>query len=66
MPIAAQSRLVIPGRLRRVSAAALIAGATLLSAFPAAAPIAALEPPRPLPGYKPEFVTQTDQRPFID
>ena len=66
MPIAARSRLVIPGRLRRVSAAALIAGATLLSAFPAAAPVAALEPPRPLPGYKPEFVTQTDQRPFID
>jgi hypothetical protein len=57
----------MPGRFRRLSAAALLAVATL-SAFPAAgpAPVAALEPPRPLPGYRPTFVTQTDQRPWTD
>ena len=67
MPIAARSRPT-PGRLPRVIAAALLAVACLLTAFPAAAPapVSALEPPRPLPGYKARFVTQTDQRPFID
>ena len=67
MPIAAHSRPT-PGRLPRVIAAALLAVACLLTAFPAAAPapVSALEPPRPLPGYKARFVTQTDQRPFID
>jgi hypothetical protein len=68
MPIAARSRPARPGRLPRLVAAALLAVASLLTAFPAAAPApaAALEPPRPLPGYKARFVTQTDQRPFID
>ena len=65
MPIAAHSRPT-RGRLSRVIAAALLAAACLLTAFPAAAPASALEPPRPLPGYKARFVTQTDQRPFID
>ena len=37
---------------------------TWLSAAPA--PAAALEPPRPLPGYRPHFVTQTDVRPWND
>ena len=68
MPIAARPRQATTGRLPRVIAAALLAVATLLTAFPAGtpAPAAALEPPRPLPGYKARFVTQTDQRPFID
>jgi len=68
MPIAARSRPATPGRLPRVVAAALLAVAFLLTAFPAAAParVSALEPPRPLPGYKARFVTQTDQRPFVD
>ena len=67
MPIAARSRPT-RGRFPRVIAAALLAVACLLTAFPAAAPapVSALEPPRPLPGYKARFVTQTDQRPFID
>jgi hypothetical protein len=67
MPTAAPTRPA-PGRLPRVIAAALLAVACLLTAFPAAAPapVSALEPPRPLPGYKARFVTQTDQRPFID
>ena len=29
-------------------------------------PPRALEPPRPLPGYHPRFVTETDERPMID
>ncbi len=29
-------------------------------------PAAALEPPRPLPGYRPAFVTETDSQPQID
>jgi hypothetical protein len=68
MPIAARSRPASPGRFPRVIAAALLAVACLLTAFPAAAPapVSALEPPRPLPGYKARFVTQTDQRPFVD
>jgi hypothetical protein len=36
----------------------------LLVALPS--PAAALEPPRPLPGYHPPFVTQTDERPMND
>ncbi|HET7830308.1 MAG TPA: hypothetical protein VFL03_12170 [Candidatus Limnocylindrales bacterium] len=71
MPIAARPRPATPGRfapVARVLAASLLAVASVLTAFPAAspAPAAALEPPRPLPGYKARFVTQTDQRPFID
>ena len=67
MPIAARPG-PREGRRTRVLAAALLAVASLLTAFPAAspAPVAALEPPRPLPGYKARFVTQTDQRPFVD
>ena len=38
--------------------------AMLLAMLPS--PVAALEPPRPLPGYRPRFVTETDDRPMID
>ena len=38
--------------------------AMLLGAAPS--PAAALEPPRPLPGYRPTFVTQTDVHPIND
>ena len=38
--------------------------AMLLAMLPS--PVAALEPPRPLPGYRPHFVTETDDRPMID
>jgi hypothetical protein len=37
---------------------------TLLSVT--AAPAAALEPPRPLPNYRPVFVTETDENPWTD
>ena len=30
------------------------------------APVAALEPPRPLPDYRPTFVTETDEHPWTD
>ncbi|HEY3334356.1 MAG TPA: hypothetical protein VGK16_03890 [Candidatus Limnocylindrales bacterium] len=48
----------------RAAAVALLAAASLLSALPA--PAAALEPPRPLPEYRPAFVTETDTRPWTD
>lgn len=48
----------------RTLAAACLALATLLAV--AAAPAFALEPPRPLPGYRATFVTQTDKRPWND
>ena len=48
----------------RAAAVALLAAASLLTALPA--PAAALEPPRPLPGYRPAFVTETDTRPWTD
>lgn len=54
----------IATRPARAFATACLAVATLLTALPA--PAAALEPPRPLPGYRANFVTQTDQRPSTD
>ena len=51
-------------RLARLVVAACLAAATWLSAAPA--PASALEPPRPLPGYHPAFVTETDVRPWKD
>jgi hypothetical protein len=51
-------------RSLRALATATILFATLLAAMPS--PAAALEPPRPLPGYHPRFVTETDERPMID
>ena len=45
-------------------AAACLAVAGLLAV--AAGPVSALEPPRPLPGYHPAFVTETDQHPWRD
>jgi hypothetical protein len=53
--------------IRRPVRALLIATlvvATLIAA--AAIPASALEPPRPLPGYRAHFVTETDTRPWID
>ena len=53
----------IASRPVRVLAACLVA-ASLLGLVPGSA--AALTPPRPLPGYRPAFVTETDTRPWID
>ncbi len=50
--------------LLRTLAAAWLASATLLAA--GAGPAAALDPPQPLPGYRPAFVTETDTRPWKD
>jgi hypothetical protein len=49
--------------LRTLAAACLVAVA-LAGILPG--PAAALEPPRPLPGHRPAFVTETDTRPWID
>lgn len=51
-------------RSARSIAAACLALVVLLGTAPG--PVAALEPPRPLPGYRPAFVTETDTRPWID
>ena len=52
-----------PSLLRTIAAASL-ATATLIGIT--AGPAAALDPPRPLPGYHPAFVTETDTRPWQD
>lgn len=51
-------------RSSRALVAACLVAVTWLSATPA--PAAALEPPRPLPGYRPDFVTETDSLPWTD
>lgn len=51
-------------RSARSVATACLVLVTLFGAAPR--PAAALEPPRPLPGYRPAFVTETDSRPIID
>jgi hypothetical protein len=51
-------------RPARTFAAACLVLVTLFGVAPR--PAAALEPPRPLPDHRPEFVTQTDTRPWID
>jgi hypothetical protein len=51
-------------RSARTLAAACLVLVTLLGVAPR--PAAALEPPRPLPNYRPEFVTETDTRPWVD
>ena len=51
-------------RSARSLATACLVLVTLLGVAPR--PAAALEPPRPLPGYRPEFVTETDTRPWVD
>ncbi len=56
MPIASRSAQAL--------AAACLVVVTWLSVTPA--PAAALDPPRPLPGYRPAFVTETDTRPWND
>jgi hypothetical protein len=54
----------IATRPARAFATACLVVATLLTALPS--PAAALEPPRPLPGYRAGFVTQTDRRPMTN
>jgi hypothetical protein len=54
----------IVSRSLRALATAPILLALLLAALPT--PAAALEPPRPLPHYRPPFVTETDERPMND
>jgi hypothetical protein len=54
----------IAPRTTRALVALCLVAAGWLSAPPA--PASALEPPRPLPGYHPAFVTETDQRPWKD
>ncbi len=49
--------------LRRLFAASLAVAALLVVA---SGPASALEPPRPLPGYRPAFVTETDEHPWTD
>ncbi len=56
MPIVSQSA--------RAFLAACLVVVTLLAITPGSA--AALEPPRPLPGYRPAFVTETDTLPWTD
>jgi hypothetical protein len=51
-------------RSARTLAAACLVLVTLLGVAPR--PAAALEPTRPLPGYRPVFVTETDTRPWTD
>lgn len=48
---------------RRLAAACLALAALLTVA---SGPVSALEPPRPLPGYRPAFVTETDEHPWTD
>ncbi len=54
----------LTSRLARALATACFVVVTWLSALPPTA--AALEPPRPLPDYRPAFVTETDERPWRD
>ncbi|HEY4190057.1 MAG TPA: hypothetical protein VGM28_06535, partial [Candidatus Limnocylindrales bacterium] len=54
---------IVSRPLRALAAAPLVL-AVLLGAAPT--PASALEPPRPLPGYRPPFVTQTDVHPTND
>ena len=53
----------IPRSARTLAAACLVL-VTLFGVAPR--PAAALEPPRPLPDHRPEFVTETDTRPWVD
>jgi hypothetical protein len=64
MSIAVTPRRATVAARARAAAVAILAAASLLTALPA--PAAALEPPRPLPGYRPAFVTETDTRPWTD
>jgi hypothetical protein len=65
MPAATPSRRTRLARsLARSSAAAAVVLVTLLGFAPGRA--SALEPPRPLPGYRAGFVTETDERPWRD
>jgi hypothetical protein len=54
--------------LRRPSSLLVVAGLVVatMAGIVAPARVNALEPPRPLPGPRPEFVTETDTRPWND
>jgi hypothetical protein len=54
----------LTSRPARAIAAACFVVVTWLSAAPL--PAAALQPPQPLPNYRPEFVTETDEHPWTD
>lgn len=54
----------IATRTAHALAAACLAIVMLVVVFPG--PAAALQPPRPLPGYRAHFVTQTDRRPMTN
>ena len=65
MPVARPPRRSLLLRtLARTSATAALALVALLAVAPG--PASALEPPRPLPGYRAGFVTETDERPWRD
>jgi hypothetical protein len=55
MPARRTTRILIAACLAIASLVALAPGTTV-----------ALDPPRPLPGYRPTFVTETDARPWTD
>ncbi len=61
---AATPGMPIVSRPARALIAACLVVVTLLAVAPGSA--VALEPPRPLPGYRPAFVTETDTRPWTD
>ncbi len=50
--------------IRRAFGAALFTASLLLTSMPA--PSFALDPPRPLPGYRPTFVTERRSGPWVD
>ncbi len=56
----------MPNLRRHASAAVVACLALVLLAGLAPGRASALEPPRPLPGHRPVFVTETDTRPWID
>ena len=58
---APSSQMPYVSRLPRALLAAVLVAGVALSVAPSRA--SALEPPSPLPGYRPEFVTETDVRP---
>jgi len=61
---AARPGMSIVRRSVHALAAASLIVSMVLAAMPASA--TALQPPRPLPGYHPRFVTETDERPWND
>ncbi|MEK6720813.1 MAG: hypothetical protein AABZ33_09110 [Chloroflexota bacterium] len=59
--------LHLPGhRVTRTAAALLLAAASMVTTLPGPAPVFALDPPRPLPGYTPAFVTEREPGVWYD